>query len=113
MDLQLGGKTALVLGASKGLGRAIAAALAAGLQGIKDQEEPPQAFSGDVYAAKDLAQVPTSLAAATALFEGSVFAKNAFGEEVVAHYAHFFRTEYQAYEKAVTDWERRRYFERI
>jgi glutamine synthetase len=29
------------------------------------------------------------------------------------HYLHFFRTEQQAYDAAVTDWERRRYFERI
>ena len=29
------------------------------------------------------------------------------------HYAHFFRTEVRAFDKAVTDWEQRRYFERI
>jgi glutamine synthetase len=32
---------------------------------------------------------------------------------VVEHYLHFFRTEQHAYNFAVTDWERRRYFERI
>jgi glutamine synthetase len=32
---------------------------------------------------------------------------------VVDHYAHFFRTEEAAFRVAVTDWERRRYFERI
>jgi len=32
---------------------------------------------------------------------------------VVDHYGHFFRTEYAAFSSAVTDWERRRYFERI
>ena len=29
------------------------------------------------------------------------------------HYLHFYRTEQNAYNFAVTDWERRRYFERI
>jgi glutamine synthetase len=47
------------------------------------------------------------------LFEKSAFARKAFGAEVHEHYTHFFRTEAQAYDKAVTDWERRRYFERI
>jgi glutamine synthetase len=32
---------------------------------------------------------------------------------VVEHYAHYFRTEQEAFDNAVTDWERRRYFERI
>jgi glutamine synthetase len=47
------------------------------------------------------------------LFASSKFAQRAFGEDVVEHYAHFYRTEAAAYDKAVTDWERRRYFERI
>ena len=47
------------------------------------------------------------------MFEGSSFAKKAFGADVVEHYAHFFRAEQSAWEKAVTDWERQRYFERI
>jgi glutamine synthetase len=50
---------------------------------------------------------------ATESFAASGFAKRAFGEEVVEHYAHFFRTEEAAFRVAVTDWERRRYFERI
>jgi len=29
------------------------------------------------------------------------------------HYLHFARVEQQAYDRAVTDWERIRYFERI
>ena len=50
---------------------------------------------------------------ATDAFAASAFAKSAFGDEVVEHYAHFFRTEEAAFRVAVTDWERRRYFERI
>jgi glutamine synthetase len=37
----------------------------------------------------------------------------AFGADVVEHYVHVFRTEQSAFDAAVTDWERQRYFERI
>ncbi len=92
---------------------AFAAALASGLDGIQNRIEPPEMFEGDVYAAKHLRRVPYSLGEANSLFEQSDFAKKAFGEAVVKHYAHHFRMEEQAYMKAVTDWERKRYFERI
>jgi glutamine synthetase len=92
---------------------ALAALLAAGRDGIANRTEPAPCFEGDVYAARDLPQVPRSLAEATDLFAASPFAKAAFGEQVVDHYTHFFRTEWEAYSSAVSDWERRRYFERI
>ena len=92
---------------------AYAAALASGMDGIENQIEPPEIFEGDIYAAKDLPRVPYSLAEANEKFANSEFAKKAFGEAVVKHYAHYFRTEYEAYNSAVSDWERKRYFERI
>ncbi len=92
---------------------AYAAALASGLDGIARKTEPPPLFSGDMYAAKELPQVPGSLREASELFAASSFARETFGAEVVEHYAHFFRSEVAAYERAVTDWERQRYFERI
>ena len=92
---------------------ALAALLASGLDGIANRTEPSPCFEGDVYAARDLAHVPRSLAEATDLFVASPFAKAAFGQQVVDHYSHFFRTEWEAYTRAVSDWERRRYFERI
>ena len=57
--------------------------------------------------------MPYTLAESIELFANSAFAKKAFGKDVHEHYTHFYRTEAQAYDKAVTDWERRRYFERI
>ncbi|HYD56554.1 MAG TPA: glutamine synthetase family protein [Burkholderiales bacterium] len=92
---------------------AFAAVLASGLDGIESRIEPPECFSGDVYAAKNLERVPHTLAEALARFEASAFAKKAFGDAVVEHYAHFFRSEVAAFDGAVTDWERSRYFERI
>jgi glutamine synthetase len=92
---------------------ALAASLASGLDGIANRIEPPEAFVGDIYAAKNLLRVPYTLSQAVEAFERSEFAKRAFGNDVVEHYAHFYRTEAAAYDRAVTDWERRRYFERI
>jgi glutamine synthetase len=92
---------------------AFAASLASGLDGIANRTEPPECFAGDIYAARHLPRVPHTLAEATDQFERSEFARRALGEPVVEHYAHFFRTEQAAFNAAVTDWERKRYFERI
>jgi len=92
---------------------AFAASIASGLDGIKNKIEPPECFIGDIYAAAHLPRVPYTLREATELFENSEFAKKAFGSDVVEHYSHFFKSEQQAYDKSVTDWERKRYFEQI
>ncbi len=92
---------------------AYAAVLASGLDGIANQIEPPDIFQGDVYAAQHLPRVPYTLRDAIELFADSDFTKQVFGEEVVKHYTHYFRTEQAAYDSYVTDWERKRYFERI
>ena len=92
---------------------AFAASLASGLDGIINRIEPPDCFDGDIYAARHLPRVPYTLSEATALFEASEFARQSFGDEVVKHYAHFFRAEQSSFDKSVTGWERRRYFERI
>src|SRR6266850_6135205 len=92
---------------------ALGACLASGLDGIASKIEPPECFVGDVYAARNLERVPYTLAQSVERFEKSEFAKRAFGADVVEHYSHFFRTEVAAFDKAVTDWERKRYFERI
>ena len=92
---------------------AYAAAIAAGLDGIEHRTEPPEQFSGDVYAASDLPPIPTTLREAADLFGASSFARAAFGDSVVDHYHHFYTTEADVFDRAVTDWERTRYFEQI
>ena len=63
---------------------------------------------------RDLPRVPRTLRRGDRpVRRAAPFAEQAFGRTVVEHYAHFFRTEQDAYDGAVTDWERRRYFERI
>jgi glutamine synthetase len=92
---------------------AFAASLASGLDGIANEIEPPECFLGDIYAARHLPRVPYTLAEATDNFAQNQFVQRVFGTEVVEHYTHFYRTEQAAFNAAVTDWERRRYFERI
>ena len=62
----------------------------------------------------DKPRVPTTLREARDLFAASDVAREAFGEEVVEHYAQRRAdVELAAFEAAVTDWERFRGFERL
>ena len=92
---------------------AYAAALAGGLDGVVNRIEPPPSHDGDVYAAAEQPRLARTLAEATERFAGGRLAAAAFGSDVADHYSHFFRSEVAAFDAAVTDWERRRYFERI
>jgi glutamine synthetase len=49
---------------------------------------------------------------AIAALQDSALAREAFSDDVVAHYLNMAEVELRAYDMAVTDWERRRYFER-
>jgi glutamine synthetase len=91
---------------------AFAATLAAGLDGIENETEPPPPVVGDAYGMADLPSVPLTLNEAIRDLESSDWARQVFGDEVVNHYLHFFRTEQDQFDKVVTDWERARYFER-
>jgi glutamine synthetase len=89
-----------------------AAALAAGLDGIRNRIEPPEVFQGDLYGAQELPRIPSTLREAIGEFERSDVAREAFGEDVAEHYLHFLRTEQRKFDEVVTCWERARYFER-
>ncbi len=91
---------------------AFAATLAAGLDGIERKIEPPSMFEGNAYADRDLPRVPGTLNRAIHELERSSWAREVFGEEVIDHYLHFFRTEQRKSDEVVTNWERARYFER-
>jgi len=92
---------------------AYAALLAAGMDGIKNKIAPPAIFQGDIYAAANLPHVPRTLRDSIAGMEQSEFMREAFGDDVIEHYLHFFKTEQSLYDNAVTTWERARYFEQI
>ncbi|WP_354643987.1 glutamine synthetase family protein [Kitasatospora camelliae] len=91
---------------------AVAALIAAGLHGIEQQLTLEPEFTGNAYAS-DAPRVPASLREAVDAFARSAAATEAFGKDVVEHYTHAGRVELAAYEAAVTDWERRRGFERL
>ena len=57
--------------------------------------------------------MPSNIYDARELFAGSAVAREAFGAEVVDHYLNRARVEIEAHERAVTDWERVRGFERL
>ena len=90
---------------------AVAALIAAGLRGVEDSLllEPacrptrtPRRSARADHVARRLE-----------LWEGSVIAADTFGKDVVDHYANMARVELNAFEAAVTDWERYRGFERL
>jgi glutamine synthetase len=91
---------------------AFAAMIAAGLAGVEgfDCGEP---YKGNAYVDPKLTALPTSLKDAADLLERSDLARKAFGDDVVKFYVHTARQEVKAFDAAVTDWERMRYFERI
>ena len=99
-----------------------AALLASGLYGIEHKLELPARLQGNAYDAATVAQALASgqsrglarnLSAATDLLEQSEFARAYLGDEFVEHFALTRRWEIKEYEKAVTNWERRRYMELI
>jgi glutamine synthetase len=91
---------------------AVAAMIAAGLNGIQNEVPLEPAFAGNAYS-DDGPKVPATLREALAQWQGSKIAAAAFGPEVVEHYANYARVELAAYDAAVTDWELRRGFERL
>ena len=91
---------------------AISAMIAAGLHGIDNELPLEDEIAGSAYFS-DKPRVPTNLSEARELFANSEVAREAFGEEVVEHYLNMARVEIEAFEAAVTDWERYRTFERL
>ncbi|MEV0977337.1 glutamine synthetase family protein [Streptomyces sp. NPDC049915] len=91
---------------------AVAGMVAAGLYGIEHELELPEACTGNAYTG-DARQVPGTLREAAELWQSSPIARAAFGEEVVEHYLNMARVELDAFDSAVTDWERFRSFERL
>jgi glutamine synthetase len=92
---------------------AIAAMIAAGLHGIEHELPLEPAAAGNAYLDAEASHVPSTLRDALELWEKSTLAREAFGAEVVSHYANYARVELAAYDAAVTDWELRRGFERL
>jgi glutamine synthetase len=91
---------------------AFAALIASGLHGIEEGLEAPPPLQGNAYES-DAERFPSTLRDAIAALEGGTMARGAFGDQVVDHYLNYARTEQGLFDRFVTDWERKRYFERI
>ncbi len=89
---------------------ALAAMIATGLYGIENKLEPQDAVTGNGYTA-DAPKIPMSLHAATDALENSATVKQILSPDFIDHYVMSRRWEVLQSEKAVTDWELRRYFE--
>jgi glutamine synthetase len=92
---------------------AVAAIVAGGLYGIERGLELPDPCAGNAYQTPGVERLPGTLAEAASAFERSTFARDVFGDDVVAHYLNNARVELAAFNAAVTDWERMRGFERL
>lgn len=90
----------------------ISAIIAGGLHGIENELALPPRLDGNAYTA-GVEHLPTTLREAAQLFSESKIARQAFGDDVVEHYLNQARIEVEAYDAAVTDWERVRGFERL
>jgi glutamine synthetase len=91
---------------------ALSALIAGGLHGIDQRLELEPPLEGNAYTA-DRPRVPSNLRAARDAFAHSAVAREAFGDEVVAHYLNAADVELAAFDATVTDWERVRGFERL
>jgi glutamine synthetase len=92
---------------------AFAAMMAAGLAGVEENLDCGEPYRGNAYIDAKLPALPSTLTEAADLLESSAVAKRMLGADVVGFYVHTARHEVKAFNSAVTDWERVRYFERI
>ena len=91
---------------------AMAALLAAGIDGIENKMELEPAFVGDAYGGRAVRKIPTTLRAATTALDKSEMLRAAMGDDVVDHYVHAARWEQSECDRTVTDWDVKRGFER-
>jgi glutamine synthetase len=91
---------------------AMATSLAAGLYGIEKGLDLPEETRGDP-GEDGPNRLPRSLHEATDLLAKSRVARQILGAPFVDHYVLSRRWETRVYDRAVTDWELRRYFETV
>ena len=92
---------------------AFAATLIAGMAGVEGGLDCGNVYDGNAYADDKLPSLPKTLREAADLLDHSKLARRTLSDPVVDFYVHTARLEVRAFDNAVTDWERQRYFERI
>ncbi|PCI41114.1 MAG: glutamine synthetase [Rhodospirillaceae bacterium] len=91
---------------------AMAAMLAAGIDGMENKLELEAEAQGDAYANPDAREIPTTLRDAIVELDNSKMLRSALGNDVIDHYVHAGRWEQYEQDRRVTDWEVQRGFER-
>lgn len=91
---------------------ALAAQLAAGLDGIERELPLEPEHSGDMYQAAGVREIPKTLRDAATALHGSAMLRAAFGDEVIDHYHRAALWEISEQDRVVTDWDVKRGFER-
>ncbi len=92
---------------------ALAVSLASGLHGISEKLDPPEQVTSNAYEDESLGMLPSNLEHATSQLARSDVLRDLLSNTFVDHYVMTREYEVRRYEKAVTDWELRRYFEII
>jgi glutamine synthetase len=93
---------------------AVAALIGAGLHGMDNELELPPELIGNAYEPEHPhASIPANLREAAGLLQESKVGLGVFGQPVIDHYLNAARVELEAFDAAVTDWERIRSFERL
>jgi len=95
---------------------AFAVMLAAGLKGIEEEIEPPDAVEEDVYGFNDsklekfyIKTLPADLGEAIQHFKRSKLMRDTLGEHMFNKYLEIKETEWKEFQRSVTDWELDRY----
>ena len=91
---------------------AIAAQIAAGIDGIENGLELEKEFRGDAYQARRAREIPRTLADAVQALKKSAMLRDAMGSDVVDHYVRAAEWELEDFNSKVTDYEVNRGFER-
>jgi glutamine synthetase len=91
---------------------ALAAQLAAGLDGIERELPLEPEHSGDMYQGAGLREIPKTLRDAATALHGSAMLRAAFSDEVIDHYHRAALWEISEQDRVVTDWDVKRGFER-
>ena len=93
---------------------AMAACLGSGLHGIENEIAPPPESTGDATAASDPSlALPLTLESAVDALRNSEAARSVLGEAFVDHYVRTRDWECREYNRSVSEWELRRYFEAV
>ena len=99
---------------------ALAACLAAGLDGIKQEMEPPKSVDANIFAmteeqidALGIEQLPETLGEALEAFEHGPFVRKVLGDHVYTKYLAAKNAEWKKFRAEVTDWEIEEYLHKF